>query len=452
MKIAIVGAGWAGLSAALSLQQQGQHVTVFDAAPAIGGRARSIHSSKLGLALDNGQHILISAYTETLNLFRALHGSLDAYCTTLPLSWESADGSFALNVSGALPDRLALGWGLLNAKGLNWPARWRAALALGRLAAAGWKTSAGTTVEQWLNSTRQPAVLRKHFWYPLCLATMNTPPETACAQLFAHVLRDSLGQGAQACRIVLPRVTLGELWSSPALRCLDMRLRHPVRQITLGPAAHSPGSSTMPANTHSLPKPHIDGECFDRVIIATPWHMTLKLLQGLPVIGTSNTYVDSYHALTPLPIATLYLRLAKRWQLPRPMLMLDDAPERCQFGQWVFDRAAFIQDNDTPVLSVVISNAGTLAHHDEATVVQGVLTQLRTQLHRAGAMPPVVAHHLIAEKRATFAAVPQLARPQQKTPWPGVFVAGDWTDTSYPAVLEGAVRSGLQAASLASES
>ena len=467
MKAAVVGAGWAGLSAALGLHRQGWEVTIFEAAPAIGGRARSVSSAKLGVELDNGQHILISAYAETLALLRSLHGgNLDTRCATLPLAWESADGSFSLRVPAGLPSRLALGWGLLQAQGLGWQARWRAAQALTRLALARWQAPPGQTVEQWLNHTRQPATLRERFWRPLCLATMNTPAHAACAQLFAHVLRDSLGQGAQACRIVLPSVTLGELWESSELRRLDIRLRSPVRELRLAPNVSTAQYAPMPAPTNAgdkqppcpaiphqsesphggQPKVYVDGEPFDAVIVATPSAVAHRLLQGLPPCPAGHAYLAPFASLTPLPIATLYLRLAARWRLPRPMLLLRDAPEQGQYGQWVFDRAAFMRGDDTPVLSIVISDAGALADCGETAVVEGVLAQLRAQLERAGPMPAVLGHQLIVEKRATFAALPGLPRPQQETPWPGVFVAGDWTDTGYPAVLEGAVRSGLAAA------
>lgn len=435
MKVAVIGAGWAGLSAALRLQADGHQITLFEAAPAIGGRARGVPLRKLGLTLDNGQHILLSAYTETLALLQTLHGGLQAHCATLPLAWETADASLSLRVPKGWPSRLALAWGLARARGLSLHARGRAALALMHLARTRWQVDAGLTVEQWLDAARQPTVLRERFWRPLCLATMNTPPAQACAQLFAHVLRDSLGRGASACRIVLPRVDLGSLWDSPALRRMDLRLRHPVRQLE--------------AATADRPDVCVDGEAFDAAIIAAPAAVTHRLLRRLPPSAAGARYLAPFAAFSHLPIATLYLRLAAAWPLPRPMLQLQEDQQQRWFGQWVFDRAAFCLQDGAPVLSVVISDARCLDGHDETAVVNGVLAQLRAQLGRAGPMPAVEGHQLIVEKRATFAALPGLARPQAKTPWTGVFVAGDWTDTGYPAVLEGAVRSGLQAARLA---
>lgn len=436
MKVAVIGAGWAGLSAALTLQAQGLPCTVFEAAPIVGGRARSVPGNRLHMPLDNGQHILISAYTQTLSLLRSLHDDLDTLCARLPLTWETATGQFSLKASPLLPNRLALGWALLRAKGLGLRERARAVQALATLALARWQlANGGQTVEQWLQTQHQPETLCRLFWRPLCLATMNTPADQACAQLFAFVLRDSLGRGAKACQIILPKVDLGRLWDSPQLRSLDLRLRRPVRQLAL-----------EGAGIHGI---HIEQEAFDAVIVATPAAMACKLLKRLPQCSVSPDYLAPFQALSSLPIATLYLRLAEPWPLPAPMLMLEDDPKRGHFGQWVFDRSAFMQTDTAPLLSVVISNAQGLTEHTEPEIVRGVLAQLRTQLQRAGPMPDITGHQLIVEKRATFAARPDTLRPTQKTPWPGVFVAGDWTDTGYPAVLEGAVRSGQQAAKMA---
>ena len=432
MRIAVIGAGWAGLSAAHRLHAEGHELSVFEAAPAIGGRARGVWSNKLQMTLDNGQHILLSAYTDTLARLGSLHGQLDSCCATLPLIWESADGLLSLRVAKRLPSKLALAWGLLRAQGLSRSARWRAAQALMQLSFSGWRVAQGLTVEHWLDATHQPPDIRTAFWHPLCLATMNTPPQQACAQLFAHVLRDSLGQGADACRIVLPRLDLGSLWNSSALRDMDLRLRRPVQRL----AMHNGGIQ-------------VDDEAFDTVILACPAATSCKLLSQLPKSPLGEDYLAPYAKFTHLPIATLYLRLAQPWHLPHPMLQLRETPATLGFGQWVFDRPAFSRSDTAPLLSVVISDASHLATHDEASLVAGIQAQLRAQLSRAGPMPAVSGHQLIVEKRATFAALPGLERPKEKTPWRGVFVAGDWTDTGYPAVLEGAVRSGLRAARLA---
>jgi predicted NAD/FAD-dependent oxidoreductase len=146
-------------------------------------------------------------------------------------------------------------------------------------------------------------------------------------------------------------------------------------------------------------------------------------------------------------IATLTLELESDWQPPQPMLMLDEDLARSHVGQWVFKRAGQPRQ-----LSVVISDATDFLKQDRAPFVQAVATQIREQCARhplsTSEMPAVKHQRLIVEKRATFDAVPGLARPTNKSPWPRIVLAGDWTDTGYPAVLEGAVRSGLAATAI----
>jgi uncharacterized protein with NAD-binding domain and iron-sulfur cluster len=148
-------------------------------------------------------------------------------------------------------------------------------------------------------------------------------------------------------------------------------------------------------------------------------------------------------------IATLTLQLESHWDLPQAIMLLDEDAARGHVGQWVFKRP---QTSDQ--FSIVISDAEDFLKHDRAQFIERIGTQIREQTRRhpglrhAGyaPMPAIKTHRLIVEKRATFAAVPGLQRPSNQSPWPRLSLAGDWTDTGYPAVLEGAVRSGKQAA------
>lgn len=141
------------------------------------------------------------------------------------------------------------------------------------------------------------------------------------------------------------------------------------------------------------------------------------------------------------PIATLTLELAQPWMLAAPMLMLHEDRPRGHFGQWLFQG----QNWENKRVHVVISDAAALQALPREQAVAALVTQLREQVV-GSRMPDVLNHALIVEKRATFLAVPGLERPENATPWSGVWVAGDWTNTGYPAVLEGAVRSGRDAA------
>ena len=148
------------------------------------------------------------------------------------------------------------------------------------------------------------------------------------------------------------------------------------------------------------------------------------------------------------PIATLNLKLVQPWPLPEPMLMLREDRARNHWGQWLFDRSFLTGRNKQAELAVVASAAQALAEMPKTEAVAALIEQLRAQAADGGlpAMPAVEQAELFVEKRATFMARPRQPRPKNATPWPALALAGDWTDTGYPGVLEGSVRSGLQAA------
>ncbi|MCC2596412.1 hydroxysqualene dehydroxylase HpnE [Pusillimonas sp. MFBS29] len=451
MKIAVIGGGWAGLTAAWSLLQRGHAVALFEAGRSLGGRARRIHSRALDLATDNGQHILLGAYTETLDLMRELGLDTGRLFYRERLSLQAADGSFGLRTL-PLPAPLHLLAGVLGAQGLTLKERLRLISLTTSLRRHGWKTAAGMTVGQWLEQGRQSPQVIRSFWQPLCLAALNTPVPDACAQLFAHVLRDSLGGPKDATDVLIPRVDLSKLWPDELLRRLNgqsspgagLHLGHAVRKLHACPSGIA-----------------VDGQHFDAAIVAGNVPSTSRLLAQLEAVPDSLPYLDMLSDFDFLPIATITLKLEHPWQLPQPMLLLHDHPARLQFGQWLFDRSALAaretteahlpaghiaQTGTASLLHIVISDASALQEHKQDDVVAAVTAQVQAQTQRFGPMPRVTGHDVIVEKRATFAARPGLARPTVATPWPRVWVAGDWTDTGYPGVLEGAVRSGRQAA------
>jgi len=464
MKIAVIGAGWAGLSAAIELHRHGRDVTVFESGHRLGGRARAVHSPKLACTLDNGQHIMLGAYTETLAVMQQLGLSSGQLLHRMPLELKSADGRFRLRVPN-LPDALALPAALVLAQGLSGLERWRLATLLTKLKRRGWRNDPGLTVAQWLEQGLQSQHVVRSFWEPLCIAAMNTPGHQACAQLFANVLRDSLGAGPAASQVLISRVDLSSLWPERLPTNIRVRRGHTVRRldVTTSPACAAnsgldAGSDGVSESVLSEGRVLVEDETFDAAVVATNVWPAHRLLKQLPAESIEQkAYLRQLEAFRPIPIATLTLQLADYWSLSEPMLMLREDPEKGHFGQWLFHCNEFL---DEPMqasrLNVVISNADTLRGLNSEQVVQGVIAQITEQtlsgvprsnaaLSRAP-MPRVVGHELIIEKRATFAAVPELRRPTNTTPWDGIYVAGDWTDTGYPAVLEGAVRSGKSAA------
>jgi squalene-associated FAD-dependent desaturase len=437
VKVAVVGAGWAGLAAAVALKSTGASVTVFEAAPLAGGRARRVDDLHMD-AIDNGQHLLLGAYTETLALVRHLRPGrpVNELIHQAPLHLESADGQFCLKAA-KLPAPFHTLWGLLNARGLSWQDRWQAIRMMVVLKQKRWQAPALLSVSQLLEQHHQSAQLCRRLWIPLCLASLNTSSDQACAQLFLNVLRDSLDAPRAHSDMLVPRVDLTALWPEAAADTVTMRYRHIVREICPTPSAV-----------------HIDGEAFEGCVLATPPYACARILKPSERSGACDTLLAQLGAFEYRSIATLTLQLESSWNPPQPILLLDEDPARGHLGQWLFKRP---QAKDQ--FTVVISDAADYLKHERASFVDNIAMQIREQVQRhprSGSaarttMPPIKAHRLIVEKRATFAAVPGLQRPGNQSPWPRLSLAGDWTNTGYPAVLEGAVRSGKQAAKTLTE-
>jgi predicted NAD/FAD-binding protein len=342
-----------------------------------------------------------------------------------PLHLESADGRFKLQAS-TLPAPLNTLLALLSAKGLGLSERLRALRMMLQCRLTGWRAQPNETVQSLLRRHQQSAILSQRLWTPLCLAALNTPIAQSCAQLFLNVLRDSLNGSHGASDLVIPSVDLTQLWPEAAAQTMTMRYRHLVRKVRATPT-----------------QVQIDQEHFDACVVAVSPYAAARILFDPSDEG--DALHRTLQAFEYRAIATLTLELESDWQPPQPMLMLDEDLARDHVGQWVFKRATHPRQ-----VSVIISDATDFLKQDRAPFVQAIASQIREQCAKhplsTSEMPAVKHQRLIVEKRATFDAVPGLARPTNTSPWPRIVFAGDWTNTGFPAVLEGAVRSGLAAA------
>ena len=449
-RIAVVGAGWAGLAAALSLAQTGLPVTVFEAAPMAGGRARTVElDTPLGrIAIDNGQHLVVGAYRETLALAERLGSG--ALLGRAPLSLTSPSG---LRLRAArLPAPLHLGWALATARGLG-PGGGRAMLRLMTgLRAAHWRSLPGETVERLLARFAQPAALVARLWSPLCIGALNTLPAEACATAFAAVLRDTLGADRGASDFVTTDAPLGSLLPEPALARLralgaDIRLRSAVRRIERRSdgwrlECHAPDAAANDVTRADARAAAAHG--FDRVLLALPPWSAARLLEA------SGLAAGPISAFEPEPIATAWaLWPAGSAPALPPWSLLDEAPARGRHGQWLFDRgvvaASGAATRRARVAGIVISVASRLDALSNDAIADGIASQLV----EAFGGPPPAALRLVTERRATFRCTP--GRPRLRpdflaTAAPGLWLAGDWLWPDYPATLEAAVRSGHDAA------
>lgn len=466
MKVAVIGAGWAGLTAAITLHRQGHSVHVFEAAHQPGGRARTVHSpgNNPPLVLDNGQHILLGAYRETLSLMRWLDRWPDELLLRLPLTLERADGTTRFRAP-AWPAPFHALAALLGAHGPSLKERVSGALPLLRPPKGTVRKTVKNadqsngishphdtpeTVAQWLKRCGQSQTMIRTLWEPLCLAALNTPLDQACALLFYQVLQDSLTGSASNSHLLIPCTDLGNLWPDAAVEQLRsnpanrLRFGHTVRHISVSATQTDHGTTQ---GNHRRITATVDDETFDAIIVATSVPSARRLLGTLPCISSEQQhYLQGLEAFTFLPIATLTLHLEQPWQEPCAMLMLEEDRQRKHFGQWVFNQRV-LNPQWPDRVTVVISDANDMTQSNEDEAVAAIIEQIRRQTgKREYPLPAVKDYTLITEKRATFAAVPGLWRPDNRSPWPGVWLAGDYTDTGYPAVLEGAVRSGLAAA------
>ncbi|MBK6553176.1 MAG: FAD-dependent oxidoreductase [Rhodocyclaceae bacterium] len=417
--IAIIGAGYAGLAAAAELASRGVACDIFEASRTLGGRARGVAID--GMTLDNGAHILVGAYGETLRLMR-LVAAPAAALKRQPLHLEFP-GQFRLHAP-RLPAPLHLAWALASAQGLSWREKFAALRFMRGLKARHFRLPVDVTVAELL--AKQPDRLRRFLWQPLCLAALNTPPAEASAQVFVNVLRDSLAAGRAASDLLLPATDFASLFPEPAARWLAAR----------GTAIHRGtriGTVTMEMADGSE-RYFLDGRGpYRQVIIAVAPRHVAALLGVLPRLTLLH---EQLAALRWQPIVTCYLRYPAPVRLPVAMAGVDGG-----YAQWLFDRGAL--RGQTGVIGAVISGPGRHDGLDADALAMRIDAEVRRIVPD---LPEPTWHRVIAEKRATFACTPGLKRPWVETPLPGLLLAGDYIDGDYPATLEGAVRSGVAAA------
>ncbi|MES2959927.1 MAG: hydroxysqualene dehydroxylase HpnE [Pseudomonadota bacterium] len=420
-RIAVVGGGWAGLSAAVSATEAGHQVTLFEMAPQAGGRARRVdHDAEL--ALDNGQHILIGAYTETLALMRRVGADPEALLRRLPLTLVGPDGlGLRLPAGAAVPSfvRAVLGrrgWSLGERLGLLAMAlRWRV---------QGFEADAQVSVDQLTRGLS--ARVRQTLIEPLCVAALNTPAHQASARVFLRVMRDALFGGPGAADLMLPRVPLSALLPDPATQWLcaaGATLRCATRVHALAPTPQGWA---------------VDGETFDVVVLACSAHEAARLSLPLAPGWARQAAAFDYE-----PIVTVYLQ-SRGTRLPQAMTALDsnaDAP-----AQFVFDLGAIDGGGARAgVFAFVVSGARNWVDRGLDATASAAQQQANTAFAPGTWREAPVHLRTLAEKRATFLCTPGLRRPPAAVA-ARLWAAGDYVDGPYPATLEGAVRSGATAA------
>jgi squalene-associated FAD-dependent desaturase len=425
-------------------------VALIEAAPQLGGRARTLVTN-MGFGtvhLDNGQHLMMGAYRDTIALVRRVNAHADHWLRRSPLTLRDTQGMQLR--APRLPAPFHLAAALAGARGMSVSERIACARFMLWLKRRDWRVENGETVGSLLARARQPDELVNRLWHPLCVSALNTPPQSACAQTFSIVLRDTLGADRASSDFVVPTGSLGDCLPTPAAAWLagrgaQIRIRTPVRGLR----------ETADGWQVIVPDGMINAR---GVVLAVPPSNGAKLLRTVGMTAPGSDLiklVEQLEAFRPVPIATTYVAWPAIAIGPMaPWIMLAQQPQTNPadghsdpLGDWVFDRGVQQGHRIASILAsaVVPPDTGAVEH---------LTRRMVSTATRALGLPAPAYTMTVIERRATFACVPD--RPRiASTPvgrLPSLWLAGDYAYPDYPATIESAVRSGLQAGGSAADS
>jgi squalene-associated FAD-dependent desaturase len=414
---AVIGAGWAGCAAAIRAIDQGDQVTLFEVSQQAGGRARALEGAP---GFDNGQHILIGAYTATLQLMQRVGIDPNAILVRAPLDLRDwLQRGFAMPAQSGMSPARAAAWGI-------WQSPWRFSSrlrTLWRMAEWQWR---GFQCEphQTVTDLCQglPTEVMQGLINPLCISALNLPPSQASGAVFLKVLRDAVMSAPGSSDSLIPRVDLGALLPAPAIGYLRQRGAHIKLAHTVTAVQRNAVSNKWHINTQQS---NLYPDAFERVVIATPAPVAARLVAGI-----APEWAETAAALQHTAIATVYARIDGG--LPRPMVATpSDNPDAAQF---FFDRGTLIGDSQAGVVAGVVSHAVG----SRESITDAVMRQLNA--HLLATAPRAEWLQTVIEKRACFACTPNVKRPSPEIS-EGLLACGDYVEGPYPSTLEGAVRS-----------
>ena len=437
-EIIIIGGGVAGLSAAVDLCSMGRKILLLEQKPHLGGRTYSFVDKTTGEPVDNGQHLLMGCYKETRRYLDIIGSShLARLQRNLRIDFLHPRNGFAALQCPPLPAPFNVLVGLMRLSTLPVLHRLRLlrmGIELISSSIQKERELAGLTVDEWLSKAGQTAENRKYLWDIIAVGTLNDDPKTVSALLFYRVLKAAFLGSRTNSSMLVPRVGLSELLVDPARRYVEdhggeIRIGYGVDRLEIG------GNEvhTVIAQGKKIPA--------SIVISSVPYHALPPLFPGRP---DKDSFLSTLSEFDSSPIITLHLWLDRKLIDQEFVALLD-----CRI-QWIFNKTRILRgENDTKrqYLSLVISGAGELVEWSKERLLDLAMKELRETIPAARGAK-IVHSLVIKEKRATFSPRPHVERlrPGARTPLRNFFLAGDWTDTGYPATIEGAILSGRRAA------
>lgn len=438
----VIGAGFAGLSAAVRMATHGARVLVLEARARLGGRATAFPDRETGEMVDNGQHVLLGCYTATFDFLKEMD-VLDHVRVQPELAVTMVDrsGHRSRLVCPPLPAPFHLLAGVMEWDALDWrdklaALRMATPLGIARRQLTGGRdiaASPGETVDAWLVRNGQTERTREMLWHPLALAALNQQPQVAAAPPFARVLAEMFGSEPRAAAIALPTKPLHLMYAEPARAYVETRGGKVLTGVTARVTVDAGGVTAVDGG----------GERWaaDIVVSAVPWFALSDLFEPAP--PELSEILSRANAMASSPIIAVNL-----W-FDRPVIDVPFLGLPGRAMQWVFDKRVVFGEGASH-LSLVSSGASPLVDRTNDELVAAAhqeLLEALPEIRPARLLRATV----VREPKATFSLAPgQPARPATKTPVRGLFLAGDWLDTGLPATIESAVRSGYRAADLAS--
>lgn len=429
-KVAIIGGGLAGLSAGCALAECGFRATVFERRPYLGGRASSYQHPGTGEIVDNCQHVLLGCCTNLIDFYQRL-GVQERIGWYDRLTFLEPGGRASVLKPSALPAPFHSVFSFLGLNFLGIRDKMSIAYAISLLTAK-LPLNTSESFESWLRRHHQTERAMERFWKTVLVSALNEDLDRVSIPYAAQVIRESFLKSAQAGRMGLPTVPLTELYSVAGdyiqARGGKIRLRTAVNAL----------------------RPHVDaavisadGEeiIFDFVISSVPFDALARMLPQSPEAEILNQSLKNFETS---PITGIHL-----W-FDRQITDLDHAVLLDRTIQWMFHKSKIQEksaENDGSYVELVVSASKQLVDKSRGEITDLALTELREFFPRAREAV-LIKSTVIKEVHATYSPKPgaDLYRPKPQTPWPRIFLAGDWTATGWPATMEGAVRSGYAAA------